>query len=240
MRCTAAGSRCGPTSFSSSLRIGVFGRPASPSPIRPPIDVPNQSTVSTFSRAISVTMSATYCGTHVEAGVGEPDRQAPPRRHPDTPRGKCRQIPPRGGRNRALSESGRARTAARADWPGRPTRCRRCGASHRRSRTARSVGAARAARRWKRTWLRSSGFLAKALRIWLGHSRDRYASNLQTIVNRFAARQASAERHRTARHEVLRSQAKRARLTPRPPRNRLAAACRSHQPDRPQHRPRPA
>jgi hypothetical protein len=31
-------------------------------PISPPIDVPNQSTCSTFSRAISVTISDTYCG----------------------------------------------------------------------------------------------------------------------------------------------------------------------------------
>ena len=40
----------------------LSGNPASPRPIRPPIDVPNQSTVSTFRRAISVTMSETYCG----------------------------------------------------------------------------------------------------------------------------------------------------------------------------------
>ena len=63
MRSNAPGSRCGPTSFSSSFWIGEFGNPASPMPIRPPMDVPNQSTFPTFSRAISVTMSETYCGT---------------------------------------------------------------------------------------------------------------------------------------------------------------------------------
>ena len=50
----------GPTSLSNSLRIGDFGKPAKPMPIRPPIEVPNQSTDSAFSRASSVTMSDAY------------------------------------------------------------------------------------------------------------------------------------------------------------------------------------
>ena len=53
----------GPTSFSTSCFTGVPACAASAMPIRPPIEVPTQFTDSTSSRAISVTMSATYCGT---------------------------------------------------------------------------------------------------------------------------------------------------------------------------------
>ena len=63
MRESAAGSTCGPMSLTSILRTGESGTPASAMPIRPPIDVPNQSTDRTSSRAISVIMSLTYCGT---------------------------------------------------------------------------------------------------------------------------------------------------------------------------------
>ena len=49
----------GPTSFSTSRRTGVFGSEARPMPIKPPIEVPTQSTLSAFNRASKVTMSAT-------------------------------------------------------------------------------------------------------------------------------------------------------------------------------------
>lgn len=62
MRVSESGSMRGPTSLTIIRRSGEPGSPASAMPIRPPIDVPNQSTDSTSSRAISVTMSATYCG----------------------------------------------------------------------------------------------------------------------------------------------------------------------------------
>ena len=63
MRAIAAGSRVGPTSLTTMRRNGVPCCAASPMPISPPIEVPTQSTVFAFSRASSVTMSATYCGT---------------------------------------------------------------------------------------------------------------------------------------------------------------------------------
>jgi hypothetical protein len=44
MRCSAAGSITGPTSLSTSLRTGEPLRLARPRPIRPPIEVPTQST----------------------------------------------------------------------------------------------------------------------------------------------------------------------------------------------------
>ena len=52
----------GPASLITSFCTGVSGCAASAMPIRPPIEVPTQCTLSTSSRAISVTMSATYCG----------------------------------------------------------------------------------------------------------------------------------------------------------------------------------
>src|SRR5437667_421087 len=59
----AAQAITGPASFSTSLRTGVAACAASAMPISPPMEVPTQCTASTSSRAISVTMSATYCGT---------------------------------------------------------------------------------------------------------------------------------------------------------------------------------
>ena len=53
----------GPASFSTSRAIGLPVCAASAMPISPPIEVPTQLTASTSRRAISVTMSATYCGT---------------------------------------------------------------------------------------------------------------------------------------------------------------------------------
>ena len=52
----------GPASLITSLRTGVDGCAASAMPISTPIDVPTQCTCSTSRRAISVTMSAMYCG----------------------------------------------------------------------------------------------------------------------------------------------------------------------------------
>ena len=63
IRVIAATPSRGPTSLMIIWRIGDCGWPASAIPIRPPIDVPTQSTLSTSSRAINVTMSETYCGT---------------------------------------------------------------------------------------------------------------------------------------------------------------------------------
>jgi hypothetical protein len=62
MRSSEAAVITGPTSFSTSLRIGVSGWIASAMPIRPPIEVPTQSTLSAPILASSVAMSAQYCG----------------------------------------------------------------------------------------------------------------------------------------------------------------------------------
>jgi hypothetical protein len=63
MRSSEALVMTGPTSFSTMRWIGEPACAASAMPIRPPIEVPTQLTDSTSSRAISVTMSAAYCGT---------------------------------------------------------------------------------------------------------------------------------------------------------------------------------
>ncbi len=142
MRFNATGSICGPTSLSRSLRIGEFGNPANAVPIRPPIDVPNQSTVSTFSRAMSVTMSETYCGDAVVLRIGKPVGQAAPddirAHHAILAAERLRdlvEVAP--GARQAVHAD-----AARADSPGRPTRCTRRDAGPPDSRTAHSVGAA--------------------------------------------------------------------------------------------------
>ena len=62
IRSSAACGMNGPTSFSTSRRIGVFGWAASIMPISPPIEVPTQSTSVTSSRAISAAASPRYCG----------------------------------------------------------------------------------------------------------------------------------------------------------------------------------
>ena len=63
MRATASGWIVGPISLSTSRWIGEFGKPASTMPMSPPIDVPTQCSVAAFSRAMRVTMSATYVDT---------------------------------------------------------------------------------------------------------------------------------------------------------------------------------
>src|SRR6267143_1821556 len=77
MRSSAALASTGPASFSTSLRTGVAACAASAMPISPPIEVPTQCTASTSSRAISVTMSATYCGTALS--IGSASRSESPR-----------------------------------------------------------------------------------------------------------------------------------------------------------------
>ncbi|CPQ82570.1 Uncharacterised protein [Bordetella pertussis] len=47
----------------------MVAAPARPRPIRPPIEVPTQASVAGHTRAISVAMSDTYCGTAYSAGL---------------------------------------------------------------------------------------------------------------------------------------------------------------------------
>ena len=63
MRSSEACATTAPASFSTSLVTGESFCAASAMPTRPPSEVPTQCTRSTSRRAISVTMSATYCGT---------------------------------------------------------------------------------------------------------------------------------------------------------------------------------
>ena len=62
MRARAEASSTGPTSFSTRRCTGDLGSAATSRPIRPPMEVPTQSTVWASSRASRVTMSATYAG----------------------------------------------------------------------------------------------------------------------------------------------------------------------------------
>ena len=68
MRSSDALAITGPASFSTSFATGVPFCAASAMPIRPPIEVPTQCTCSTSRRAISVTVSATYCGMSYSIG----------------------------------------------------------------------------------------------------------------------------------------------------------------------------
>ena len=63
MRLSAAHSKLGPTSFNTSRRTGLLGSEANAKPIRPPMEVPTQSTCDTARRASTTTMSATYWGS---------------------------------------------------------------------------------------------------------------------------------------------------------------------------------
>ena len=78
MRSSDALAMTGAASFRISLRTGLPCCAASAMPTKPPIEVPSQLTASTSRRAISVTMSATYCGPGVELRVGEPVGVAAP------------------------------------------------------------------------------------------------------------------------------------------------------------------
>ena len=96
----------------------------------------------TSSRAISVTMSATYCGTDVELGSARRSESPRPATSGQTTR-KCaakraRQVVEIARGARAV----RARRPARRGCAGRPTPGRRCGAGPWARRTAPSAAAA--------------------------------------------------------------------------------------------------
>jgi hypothetical protein len=62
MRCSAAFGTTAPMSFITSFLTGEPGRLAMIMPMRPPIDVPSQSSVSACRLAMSVVMSLQYVG----------------------------------------------------------------------------------------------------------------------------------------------------------------------------------
>src|SRR4051794_12958545 len=69
MRASDTAASSGPTSFSTSFFTGEPGKAVRVMPIRPPIEVPTQCTVSTTRRAISATMSLVYTGTWYSIGL---------------------------------------------------------------------------------------------------------------------------------------------------------------------------
>ena len=213
MRCSATLGRNGPTSFSTSRRIGLASIAATPIPISPPIEVPTQSTSSSPSRLEQLDHVADVGRQGVVLGVGQRIAQAAAgdvgTDHPPVPGQDPRQM---------VEVAPVAGQAMDADHRARSARARP-------SRRSSGHSAGRGPRRGR------GGSPSRLLDGWRGGRSQRWCPVSHEPAQRQPQTPARSRRERSGRDPLdagRRSPLTRAMPGPRP----LAPACRQRRAER--------